>query len=79
MILLDFQELLQRLIRHLQRQVRSGEITERSLARVTGVSQPHLHHVLHGQRLLSMAMADRILHRLHLDLRELMKSDETEK
>lgn len=79
MSLLDFQELLQRLIRYLQRQVRSGEITERSLARLTGVSQPHLHHVLHGQRLLSIAMADRILHRLHLDLRELIESEEPEK
>lgn len=79
MSLLDFQELLRRLVHRLQRQVQSGEITERSLARVTGVSQPHLHHVLHGQRLLSIAMADRILHRLHLDLRELIESEEREK
>jgi transcriptional regulator with XRE-family HTH domain len=76
---LDFQGLLQLLVRELQQRVRCGEVTERSLARVTGVSQPHLHHVLHGQRLLSIAMADRILHRLHLDLRELIESDEPEK
>ena len=77
--IVDFRQLLQRLVRHLQHQVRSGEMTERSLARVTGVSQPHLHHVLHGHRLLSIAMADRILHRLHLDLRELIEPDESEK
>lgn len=79
MSILDFQALLQRLVGHLQQRVQSGEITERSLARLTGVSQPHLHHVLHGQRLLSIAMADRILHRLHVDLRDLIESDEVER
>ena len=78
-MLLDFEHLLARLIRHLQHRVRSGEITERSLARVSGVSQPHLHNVLKGKRQLSIAMADQILCRLHLDLRELIQSDEQDK
>ncbi len=72
----DFENLRNHLIRHLQDRIRSGEITERSLARVTGVSQPHLHHVLKGKRLLSIAMADQILHCLHLDLRDLMGPDD---
>jgi len=73
---MDFRRLLLRLIRDLQERVRGGEITERGLARLTGVSQPHLHHVLNGERQLSIAMADRILHRLHVDLRDFMEPEE---
>ncbi|HLI86467.1 MAG TPA: helix-turn-helix transcriptional regulator [Bryobacteraceae bacterium] len=57
------------LLRHLRERIRNGEITERSLARITGISQPHLHNVLKGKRSLSTAKADRILSCLHLDLR----------
>lgn len=73
---LDFQRLILRLVWNLEQRVRSGEISERSLARVAGLSQPHLHHVLKGERHLSIAMADQILRRLHLDLRDLMGPDE---
>lgn len=69
---LDFERLLQRLIHHLRERVQGGEITERALARVAGVSQPHMHNVLKGKRHLSVAMADQILRRLHLDLSELI-------
>ena len=75
-MLLDFERLLLRLIRHLQERVRSGEITERSLARVAGISQPHLHNVLKGKRHLSIAMADQVLRRLHLDVRDLIPPEE---
>jgi hypothetical protein len=61
------------LIRHLRQRIHSGEITERSLARVIGISQPHLHNVLKGKRLLSLEMADRVLSHLHLDLRSLLE------
>jgi transcriptional regulator with XRE-family HTH domain len=64
------------LIRHLQRRIHRGEVTERSLARVTGISQPHLHNVLKGKRLLSFEMADRILSHLGLDLRDLLETKE---
>lgn len=70
---LDFHRLQMSLVAHLRERVRSGEITERRLARLTGVSQPHLHHVLSGKRLLSVQMADQILHRLQLDLRDLIE------
>jgi hypothetical protein len=69
----NFGHLQERLIRHLQRRIRSGEITERSLARMTGISQPHLHNFLKGKRLLSFEKADRILFRLQLDLRYLLE------
>ena len=75
-MILDFERLLQRLVVHLRERVHSGEVTERSLARLTGVSQPHLHNVLKGKRLLSCAMADQILRRLHLDLLDLIEPEE---
>jgi plasmid maintenance system antidote protein VapI len=48
--------------------VRSGEYTVRSLSKMAGVSQPHLHHVLAGKRQLSWEMADQLVERLNLDL-----------
>ncbi|HEY7393104.1 MAG TPA: helix-turn-helix domain-containing protein [Bryobacteraceae bacterium] len=65
-----------RLLRHLRDRIRQGEITERSLAKITGISQPHLHNVLKGKRLLSTEKADRILSYLRLDLRALLDSDD---
>jgi transcriptional regulator with XRE-family HTH domain len=73
---LDFQRLHLRLVTHLRDRVESGLSTERSLARMTGVSQPHLHNVLKGKRSLSIEMADRILDRLDLDLKDLMTAEE---
>jgi hypothetical protein len=66
---ITFALLEMRLLGHLRDKIRKGEITERSLARITGISQPHLHNVLKGKRLLSTEKADRILFHLHLDLR----------
>jgi transcriptional regulator with XRE-family HTH domain len=68
----NFGLLQTQLLRHLRRRIHSGEITERSLARVTGISQPHLHNVLKGKRSLSFEKADRILFHLRLDLRFLI-------
>jgi transcriptional regulator with XRE-family HTH domain len=73
---MDFQSLRERLIAHLRDRVRSGELTERSLARISGVSQPHIHNVLKGKRALSVEMSDSILHQLHLDLLDLMKPED---
>jgi hypothetical protein len=64
----NFHELRRRLVAHLRNLVRSGDTTERSLARLTRVSQPHMHHVLKGKRLLSVETADQILGQLHIDL-----------
>jgi transcriptional regulator with XRE-family HTH domain len=52
--------------------VRRGEVTERGLARLTGVSQPHIHNVLKGKRLLSISMADQMLRQLRLDVCDLL-------
>jgi transcriptional regulator with XRE-family HTH domain len=69
---MNFNELHVRLIDHLRDRVRRGELTERGIARMTGVSQPHIHNVLKGKRLLSSDKTDEILRHLRLDLLDLM-------
>ena len=70
---LTFERLQLNLIQHLRDRVHNGQLTERSLARITGISQPHLHNVLKGKRLLSFQKLDRILSYLELDLIDLIK------
>jgi antitoxin component HigA of HigAB toxin-antitoxin module len=72
----DFREQQRRLVAHLHTLVRSGDATERGLARLTGVSQPHMHNVLNGKRLLSLEMSDRVLAQLHLDLLDFLEPGE---
>lgn len=72
----DFQELQSRLIRLLQDRIRSGEISERRLAQIIEVSQPHLHNVLKGKYIFSPATADKILRHLRLDLLDLIDPKE---
>ena len=76
---MNFQTLHFRLTEYLRELVRSGELTERSLARITHVSQPHIHNVLKGKRLLSSQMADEILHRLHLDLTDMLRPEDLDR
>jgi transcriptional regulator with XRE-family HTH domain len=73
---MDFRELQMRFIGFLRERVRSGELTERGLARLTGVSQPHIHNVLKEKRLLSIETSDRILRRLRMDLLDLVRPEE---
>jgi transcriptional regulator with XRE-family HTH domain len=73
---MDFGELHRRFVTHLRQRVSRGEITERGLARTTGVSQPHIHNVLKGKRSFSVEMADAILYHLNLDLVDLIEPDE---
>jgi len=72
----NFREFQRRLVAHLHTLVRSGDVTERGLARLTGVSQPHMHNVLKGKRLLSLEMADQIVAQLHLDLLDFIEPGE---
>lgn len=73
---MNFEQLEQRFLHTIREKVRSGELTERSLARITGISQPHIHNVLKGRRSLSSQMADIILRRLKLDVLDLINIDE---
>src|SRR5579871_2532952 len=68
---MNFRSLQQSLLNYLRARVSSGDISERSLAHLSGLSQPHLHHVLKGARFLSLEMADQIIQRLQIDLLEL--------
>jgi antitoxin component HigA of HigAB toxin-antitoxin module len=72
----NFSDLQRRLVAHLRTLVRSGDATERGLARLTGVSQPHMHNVLKGKRLLSLEMADQVIAQLHLDLLDFIEPGE---
>jgi len=72
----DFQELERRFIEHLRQRIRSGELTERRLAQMAGISQPHVHNVLKGKRIFSPEMADIILRVLRLDLLDLIGPEE---
>jgi len=70
-------ELLQlRLIENVHQRVQRGELTERGLARGTGISQPHLHNMLKGVRILSPAMADLLLRHLHMTVLDLLETDD---
>jgi transcriptional regulator with XRE-family HTH domain len=73
---MDFRFLQARLIAHIQDRVRNGEVTQRSLARLSGISQPHIHNVLKGARSLSPEVADQILRCLRIDLQDLVAAGE---
>jgi transcriptional regulator with XRE-family HTH domain len=73
---MTFQDLQQRLVEELRLRVRSGEATERGLARLSGISQPHLHHVLKGKRTFSIETSDEVLRRLQIDVLQLILSHE---
>lgn len=72
-----FRQLQTRLVAYIRGRVQNGEISERGLARVTGISQPHLHNVLSGVRVFSIDMADQILQRLRIDVVDLIQNEES--
>jgi transcriptional regulator with XRE-family HTH domain len=73
---MTFHDLQQRLLEELRQRVRSGATTERGLARLSGISQPHLHNVLKGKRILSTEKADDVLRRLQIDVLYLIGPEE---
>ncbi len=70
---MDFETLQRRLLARVRTRVRNGELTERGLARMIGISQPHMHHILKGVRALSLENADRILRGLNLTVVDLLE------
>lgn len=69
---LGFLELHRRLVAALQNRINNGEWSERQLARLAGISQPHVHNVLKGKKLFSPATADLVLHRLGINVLDLL-------
>jgi len=74
---MSFHLLQLRVIAHVQERVSRGDVTERGLARLTGISQPHLHNILKGVRVLTPHMADLILRQLHINLLDLLAPQES--
>jgi len=70
-----FTDLQYSLLEILKARIRNGELTERGLARLVGVSQPHMHNVLKGARFLSPNLADQILRHLHMSAVDLMNRE----
>ena len=64
--------LLESLLDDLRVRLRNGQLTERGLARRTGLSQSHVHNVLSGARFLTPQTADAILNALGLSVRDVM-------
>ena len=69
-------DLQQRFVDLLRNRVRNGELTERGLARMVGVSQPHMHNVLHGKRTFSVETTDDIMRHLRVDILDLIEPSE---
>ena len=72
---MTFTTLQQRLLAHVRQRIRAGELTERGLARLIGVSQPHVHNVLKGVRALTPDTADLVMVRLRLSVQDLLDSE----
>jgi len=68
---MTFAEIQRRLLAEIRERMRNGQISERRLAHLIGISQPHMHNVLKGARVLSPRIADRILSRLRMSLPDL--------
>ncbi len=73
---LYFETLQERLLDTVRWRVQNGELTERRLAGRVGISQPHMHNLLKGIRVLSPEMADRILRALNMSLQDLFQPGE---
>jgi hypothetical protein len=67
-----FQDLHGKLVDLAREKVRAGQVTERGLARMCGISQPHLHNVLKGIRSLSTGSADRLMSGLGIRVSDLL-------
>lgn len=73
---MTFKSLEHRFLCDLRERVRNGAVTERGLARMAGVSQPHIHNVLKGKRFFSLQKADQVLLSLGLDILDFVDPDE---
>jgi plasmid maintenance system antidote protein VapI len=71
-----FRALQARLLGLTNAKIRNGEFSERGLAILLGISQPHLHHVLKGRRKLHAALADVLLEKFQISVTDLLEVDE---
>ncbi|HEX3684651.1 MAG TPA: hypothetical protein VHU83_19090 [Bryobacteraceae bacterium] len=71
----NFHTLRTRLVAAVKARMQNGEFTERGLAKILGVSQPHMHNVLKGARTLQWDLADRLIADLGINLLDLWNDD----
>lgn len=67
-----------KLLAYVRDRLHNGEFTERGLARLIGISQPHVHNVLKGARNLSPEILDSILQHFQMSLLDLASHAELE-
>ena len=58
---MTYQDAQAKLLAYVRDRIHNGEFTERGLARLIGISQPHVHNVLKGVRNLSAEILESIL------------------
>jgi len=75
---LTFQDAQVKLLAYVRGRIQSGDLTERRLARLIGISQPHAHNVLKGARNLSPQIFDSILKYFQISLLDLAPLAELE-
>jgi transcriptional regulator with XRE-family HTH domain len=75
---LNFEDAQLRLIAYVLDRLHNGEFTERSFARMVGISQPHIHNVLKGVRSPSLELCDSILKNLHITMLDLVPKEDLE-
>jgi len=73
---LNFDELIARLRAYIRLRINSGEFTERSLARILRVSQPHLHNMLKGVRRINADFADQVMAKFGINILDLISDEE---
>lgn len=73
-----FETLRGRLLDSVRKRIQNGEVTERRLAGMSGISQPHMHNLLKGARALSPEMADRIMRTLKMSVFDLLVPENCE-
>jgi plasmid maintenance system antidote protein VapI len=71
-LLLGFGAQADALLLKLRGIVANGIVSERRIAQVVGLSQPHIHHLLSGERTLTVQVADRLLRTLEISPVELL-------
>jgi len=75
---LTYQDAQAKLLAYVRDRIHNGEFTERGLARLIGISQPHVHNVLKGVRNLSGEIFDSMLEHFQLSLLDLAAAEELE-
>ncbi len=67
-----FQDLQQKLIDLARERVRAGQVSERRLARLCDISQPHMHNALKNARTFSSQSYDRLMRVLDIRIADLL-------